>query len=45
MKKRNVKIDILKAFGIFVVVIGHCLSPTNIAARLIYLINLPIFLS
>lgn len=43
MKKRDIKIDILKAFGIFAVVIGHCLSPTNTAARIIYLINLPIF--
>lgn len=43
MKKRDVKLDVLKCFGIIAVVCGHCLSSIHVISKFIYLINLPIF--
>ena len=43
MKNRNVRLDILKCFGIITVVCGHCLAPSNVLSKLMYLVNLPLF--
>ena len=43
LKKENVTINIMKFFGIFYVVLGHCISPNTLISKIIYFINLPLF--
>ena len=43
MKKRNLVVDIMRAVGIILVVLGHSEISNSFAIRFIYLFHLPLF--